>query len=421
MQLSLGRLQEMSTDTKSQIRGAGFDINADGQTSAQVFTKASLSEALSMLNTEVSGRALFGGRAVEGNAVIGADVLIDGDGAGKAGYKQVMQERIAADSGADGRGRTVISPQAADTVRLAEDGSHPFGLKLSEVTSTSASVILTTNLAVPRQSDVQFTSVPNTGDTVRFSFELPDGTIKSFDLTATANGTEENSFAFGSTPAEASANFQVALEAAVEKTVATSMSAASSMKAADDFFDSPPKRLNNTAAPETATGYEAGDTTLNTVVWYTGDSDSSVSNRDTAQAYIGRNRKVSYGARADEAPFKAMLKSLTVMSATSFSDTALEKDRYQEISTRVTAGLSFTNGQTSINSIIAEVASLQSYVGQSQEFNQAEMNLADELIAGRVSSDINEVAVRLSAIQVHLQAAYSATSIVSKLSLTNYI
>jgi hypothetical protein len=421
VQMSLGRLQDMSSDAKSQIRGSAFELNSDGQSSSQIFARASLSEALSVLNTEVAGRSLFAGRAVEGDAVITPEMLLDGDGAGKVGYKQVMLERAQADMGADNRGRMVISAPALDTVNLAEDGAHPFGFKLSEVTTTSANITLSTSFVAPSQTDIQFAGQPSTGENVRLSFQLPDGTVQSIELKASTTGLESNSFAIGADANATAANFQAALETALEYTAQTGLNAASAMQAANDFYDNPPRRVDNTATPSASTGYATTDTTLTTVSWYSGEDDPSVSDKDTAQAFIGRNRKVSYGMRANEAPFQAILKSLTVMSAATFSDTQSDNKRYEELTNRASNTLSFSNGQTSINSKIAEVASLQSYVGQSQTFNEAEINLATALIADRETADINEVAVRLSSIQVHLQAAYSATSIVSKLSLTNYL
>ena len=422
-QLTLRRMQSLSTDAKAQVRGAGFDLDDMGQTTAQTFAKATLGEALSLLNTEVAGRSIFAGRAVDGAAVVSPSVLLDGDGAGKAGFKTVMNQRRVADSALDNLGRTAITAPAADTVRLAEDGAHPFGLKLSEVTTTSASVTLTTSItagtATADSVDVQFTGVPLPNDVVRIAFALPDGTNAAIELRATADGAQPGTFAIGADANATAANFQAALATQVEELVRTDMTAASAIAASANFFDEPPLRLDNTANPEAATALVADTTYATTVDWYLGESSSNP--RDTAQTFIGRNRKVAYGAQANEAPFKEILKSLAVMASTTFENTQTGRANYEATTTRVTSGMSFSGGQKSLNSIIAEMASLQAFVGQSKDFNDAEMNLAEELLADREQADMNEVAVKLSSIQVHLQAAYSATSIVSQLTLVNYL
>ena len=425
MQLSLGRVQNLAVDAKSQIRGAGYDLNGTGQTSGQVFARASLGEALSLLNTEVAGRYIYGGKAVDREPVVNVDLLLNGQGA-QAGFTQVMNERLQADSGADGLGRLEITAPALNTIRLEEDGAHPFGLKLNAVTTTNPTAINITANITPgngTQDDVEieFAAQPNAGDVVRLSFVQPDGSIRDIELRATATGLEPNSFQIGADADETAANFQAALGGAVERLVATDMAAASNTEAANNFYGNPPMRLNDTVNPAAATALEAGNET-NTVIWYRGEDEPGSDPRETAQGFIGRNRKVSYGARANEPAFVEVLKGLSVVAANTFDvNVASDKQRYEATMTKAADRLSFTNGQQSINSIIADVASLQAFVGQSRAFNQSEINLATEVVADRESVDINEVAVKLAQVQTSLQAAYSATSIVSQLTLVNYL
>src|SRR5882672_3230747 len=82
---------------------------------------------------------------------------------------------------------------------------------------------------------------------------------------------------------------------------ATSLTAASSMAAANDFFDigvgDPPMRV---AGPpfNTATALVAG-TASNTVTWYTGEMGTD-SARATAGAQVDDALSVSYGVRGNE-------------------------------------------------------------------------------------------------------------------------
>ena len=84
--------------------------------------------------------------------------------AGKAGFKQVAAERQQADVG-DGLGRLTLTG-AADTVTLTEDGEHPFGFKLSTLTTSSAAITLThADRDCRRRSlSVQFTALPIAGE-----------------------------------------------------------------------------------------------------------------------------------------------------------------------------------------------------------------------------------------------------------------
>src|SRR3954471_16843585 len=84
--------------------------------------QTSLDEVVNLLNTDVAGRYLFGGSATEKAPVASMSDMLDGT-AGKAGFKQIANERLAADYG-DGHGRLTVGG-AADTVSLTEDAG-PF-------------------------------------------------------------------------------------------------------------------------------------------------------------------------------------------------------------------------------------------------------------------------------------------------------
>ncbi len=124
---------------------------------------------------------------------------MNGDGA-RAGLKQVTSERKQADLGANGLGRLVVSAPTATSVQVAEDAVSPFGFKLAGVTTSISSATVTPS-GPPAASTVDLGATnPNDGDTVKFTFTLPDGSSESITLTATtANPPAANQFTIGAT------------------------------------------------------------------------------------------------------------------------------------------------------------------------------------------------------------------------------
>src|SRR5262249_15170393 len=139
---------------------------------------------------------------------------------------------------------------------------------------------------------------PNDGDTITYHFTLPDGSSESLTLTATTSTNPgPNEFTIGATSDLTAANMQTALAAAVGKLADTSLTAASAMAAANDFFADPPQRVAGSPLTS-ATGQVAG-TAANTVIWYTGE-DGPDPARGTATAQVDPSISVSYGVRANE-------------------------------------------------------------------------------------------------------------------------
>ncbi len=110
--LNLDRIRNLAADTKSDALETGFDPLASGQTVYQTEVGTRFNEVVSLLNADVNGRNLFGGRQTEQNPVLPAGEILDGAGT-RAGFKQIVSERRQADLGADGRGRLVLTGPAA--------------------------------------------------------------------------------------------------------------------------------------------------------------------------------------------------------------------------------------------------------------------------------------------------------------------
>src|SRR5262249_10374525 len=238
---SLTRIGETSDQVPSSTI-LGATVDSSGSTVAQSTADSELNELLSLLNTQAGDRYLFSGRAIDKPAVETFDHIMNGDGA-RAGFKQVVDERRQADVGS-GLGRLVITAPTATSVQVAEDAVSPFGFKLASVTSGLTGATVTGPSGSPATASVDLTTNPNDGEDIKFEFNLPDGTKETLTLTATSSTTPgPNQFAIGATPAATAANLQAALTTAVGKLADTSLTAASAVAAANDFFGDPPQRV----------------------------------------------------------------------------------------------------------------------------------------------------------------------------------
>jgi flagellar hook-associated protein 3 FlgL len=238
-----------------------FAIDNTGQTEAQITAVSQLDQMLSLLNTQGGNGYLFSGSGLNQPSVDTAGHILNGNG-GAAGLKQVIDERLQADQGADGLGRLVIPAVAGSTVAINEDvAGSPFGLKLAGINTTSSTAIVSGPPASPGAISVNLGATnPNDGDTFTFTFTLPDKTTQTLQLQASNSPTAgTNQFAIGATPAATAANLQAALTAGVSQIVSTSVVSASAMAASNNFFDDPPLRVNGTLTSNAQSNYTADE------------------------------------------------------------------------------------------------------------------------------------------------------------------
>jgi flagellar hook-associated protein 3 FlgL len=234
-------LQSFSTiagQVQSGAASGAQDITSTGQTIAQQNGLSQLTGLVGILNTQVGDRFIFSGSAINTPAVAPADTILNGSGT-QAGLKQVIAERAQAD-GTTGLGRLVITQPTATSVSVAEDvAGSPFGLKLSSVSSNLTGATVTGPSGSPAAISIALGATnPKQGDQVSITFNLPDGTTDSIQLTA-SNSTPlpADSFAIGATPAATAANLNAALNTAIGTLANTSLVAASAVEAGHDFFD----------------------------------------------------------------------------------------------------------------------------------------------------------------------------------------
>jgi flagellar hook-associated protein 3 FlgL len=258
---ALQSLTQIGGQVQSDAASTPQNINSSGQTIAQQNALSELTSIVGILNTQVGDRFIFSGNAIHTPAVASSDIILNGSGA-QAGLKQVIAERAQAD-GTTGLGRLVITgPSVASptTVSVAEDvAGSPFGLKLNSVSSTLTGATVTGPSGSPAGISVTLGATnPSPGDHISLTFNLPDGTTESVQLTATTtNPPPTGSFLIdpppSSSPAATATNLNTALNAAIGKLANTSLVAASAVEAGHDFFDPSGTAtggvVNNKAAP----------------------------------------------------------------------------------------------------------------------------------------------------------------------------
>jgi flagellar hook-associated protein 3 FlgL len=262
---ALQSLSTTSSDVQSAASATPQNLTSSGQTIGQQNAASDLSALVGMLNTQVGNRYIFSGTAINTPAVASADTIMNGT-ATQAGLKQVIAERQQADLGT-GTGRLVISATPAatpTTVNVAEDAApSPFGLKLNSVTSSLTNATVTGPSGSPPSVSVNLAGNPNPGDQISYTFNLPDGTTESIQLTASStNPPPAGSFYVDSTtPANTVTNLQAALNSSISTLANTSLTAASAVEAGDNFFNT-----DSTATGTVATDHSGAPITGATVL-----------------------------------------------------------------------------------------------------------------------------------------------------------
>jgi len=428
-------LDTIASEIASFDSSASFSLSG-GQTATQSQAGAYLNEAISYLNTDSDGRHLFSGTATDVNPVLSAAQMLADDG-DKAGLKTVIYERGLADLGADGRGRLDVSGASGTSFTVSEEASGPFGFKLSAVSSSLTGGVVEGPTGDPATLTLGVDGAPSDGQAVTVTLTLPDGSTEAMTLTArTDDGAalQDGEFLIGATPEETTANLRAAFDGSLKTLADTSLTAASAVAAGDDFFTSggEPGRVagfdatyatqaERAAALQGATALDTTGTAARTVAWYQGD-DSASDPRDAATAKVADGVTVSYGARANEEAFANVIKSLAVLSATTFSPTDGNAEaRYAALRERTVGALSSTETTSALQSVASDLAIANTSVKAAGDRHDAARALAEDVLSGVVDADKDEVTVKILALQSSIEASYSVASTLRSLSLVNFL
>ena len=416
-------LNSMGTigDTVKSLVLEGNTTGGNANT-AQLTAQSSLQQILGLLNTQSGNGYLFSGSSPDQPSVATYDDIMNGSGT-RAGLTQIISERNQADLGASGLGRLTLST-AGSTASVAEDAVSPFGFKLAGVTSSLTNATVSGPSGSPAAVSVNFTGAPNDGDAITLNFNLPDGTTQNLTLTATSQSPPgANQFTIGATPVATAANFQSALTTAVGGLAATSLKAASTMAASNDFFNAdtsnPPQRV---AGPpyDSATSLTSG-TPANTVIWYTGE-DGAGSARSTASARIDPNLTVSYGTRANESALRNLVQNVATLAAVTISPSdpngaGLSAALGQRLSTAMTGA----PGLQTINDIETELAGAQASMNSSKSTHQQTSATLTNMLQSITGVSNEQVGAELLTLQNQMAATMQTTALLFQTSLVNYL
>jgi flagellin-like hook-associated protein FlgL len=426
LDLSFTQLGKISDDARSAGVLPNFDPDSSGKTSMQRQLRTRFEEAVDVLNLNVGGVYYLSGRKADTVPVLPAETILNGDAAGRAGVKQLIAERKAADYGVAASAGRVLRGGAGATATLTEDGAHPFGFKLSGASTSSAAITATRTVGPPANVSFNVTGTPAVGDEVRLQLTLPDGTTSDFTLQArsgpTAGGGDSGGFDIGATPAATATNLRTALAALLDRESTTSLNAASAKAASDAFFagslSSPPLRV--VGPPATATALAAG-TAADTVIWYRGD-DTSTNPRTTTQAKVDGGLTIGVGAQANEEGVRRLLSNLAAfVSETYTPGSATDRGRFEELAQRVRTDLGQRPGAQRVQDIQAEIALAGNVMTQAEERHKTKTGFVEGIIGDIENTNREETAAKLLSLQTKLQAAYQTTSIISRLTLTDYL
>jgi flagellar hook-associated protein 3 FlgL len=421
-QTALGRVSAIGRETKAI---AAEMTSADGRATAQTTATSALGELLGLLNTRAGDRFLFSGMSTDQPAVGSLEQILDGDGA-RAGFRQIVEERLQADLGTSGLGRLVVSSASPTAVAVSEEApATVFGFKLAAITSSLTGATVTGPAGAPAQVSVDLGATnPNAGETVRFTFDLPDGSMETITLTATDSATPAaGEFEIGADSTATAANLQAALSAEIGNLSRTALSAASALAAADDFFNidaaNPPQRV---AGPpyDTATGFVAG-TAADTVMWYTGEAGSQ-SARTTAVARVDQSISVQYGMRANEEGIRWQVQHVAALAAMSMTSADPDSSaRAAALTSRLRTAFDVPPTTQSVEAIQTELAGAQTSLKAASERHQQTKTTLHNLLQEIEGVTNEEVAAKILALQTSLQASLETTAKLFQTSILNYL
>ena len=418
---ALDQLNTISQQTQAAMFSPqNFTLVSNGQTSGQIQANGNFDEALSLLNTQAGNTYLFSGNATGTPATTTPDSILNGD-ALAAGLKQVISERLQADQGADGRGRLDPPSVAGTAVTLAEDGVTPFGFKLAGATTNIAGATVTGPVGSPPSLTIDLGGTnPSEGTTVNIQLTLPDGTSTSINLTATSTVPPPNgSFAIGATAADTAANLATAIDTQVQNLAQTDLVGASAIAASNNFFDLPAQRVDGPPF-DTATSLRNA-TATDTVQWYTGDNGAG-DPRSTMSATLDNGITVNYGVRANEQALRNVVQNLATLAAVSFSPSDPNASAaYNALSQRIGANLTPSATAQQISSIQTELAGANDTASTAQTSINAKIPILQNVLSGIENADPNLVGSELLALQTQMQGSLQITSMLSKLSLVNFM
>jgi flagellar hook-associated protein 3 FlgL len=410
----------LTSSIRTDISTSSYLPMAGGRTGPQVLAEDRLSQVVDLLNIDANGLYLFSGRDTDKKTAESGKVILYGDGNGRAGLQQLMNERAAADGVTVlsapmtvPTGRLIVEPAATNVVTLSRDAvNDAYGFKIESMQFGTGAPTLPTG--TPPSVSLTLATQPQPGDTVYVTLTLPDATKRTIALSA--NATTGERFSIGADTNQTAASLRGALTDAIARETQTSLKAASTVWTAEDFFnENPPHRIDPpyTAAP---TGRAA-----DTVIWYHGDARDPAQARTTTSVQVDKTQTLATGTQANEGAITRSLSQLAVLALSTFPQGgAYSEASYYAMTERVRDNLGY-QGVQHPSEILTQLGGAQSALKQADERHEATKSYLQTSVAKIEQVDTAEVAVQILAVQNSLEASYRVTSILAELSLTKYL
>ena len=289
----------------------------------------------------------------------------------------------------------------------------------------------TTSPTVPAY-DANYTSTSNftinsqpTGNFTIGNISIPWSQLATTSITPiTVNGSSYNptpaitGLTAGTTPSILAANLaatlnQLATQVPSGSGISTLTATATSGSVSMSFGASA------TPAITPASGGTAGQTTWNGGIDGTNAQNSlpSAFVRDTASVDV--NFTVTYGLTSNDPSFQKLVNGLRFMNdaviAGKAGNTATYQSNMQQASTLISSGLA------GIQALHAGVANNQNIIKQQTDLQNADITTLKNQVADIQQVNLTELGSELNLLQTQLQASYSSTASLEKLSLLNYL
>ncbi|WP_298261013.1 flagellar protein [Bradyrhizobium sp.] len=158
----------------------------------------------------------------------------------------------------------------------------------------------------------------------------------------------------------------------------------------------------------------------NTVAWYTGNN--SPDPRASSTTLIDSGISVEYGLQANEQAIRQQLEGTAVYAALTESPTGTNSaGQAAALSTRIATNLTSRPGQQQISDIQTDLANAQTSMKAASARQTQTKTQLQNMIDSTENVSTEQVASQILAIQNALSASYQTTSILSKLTLTNFL
>jgi hypothetical protein len=215
------------------------------------------------------------------------------------------------------------------------------------------------------------------------------------------------------------------VSAALRSKVEAELLPAVTLEVADTFFTNPaafadPAQIKRVPGGLPAYGATVADPAPGAVVnWYRGDADAAIDPRDTAPVRVDQSQVVGAGARANEGAIANVLQQLAVTAVTPFKSG--DGGFYAAFSEQVYGRLADKPGNPKVSEIATELATASATMQATKQRHASTEAMLLDAVDDVEKASPEETSLAILDLQTKLQASYQTTSILSRLSLVNYL